>query len=165
MDREQKAILENRGRGLGLMGDWEGEPNWYGGRIQQIFRLSKAPAGSTGPPYVVSLNKLENRRSHRIARFLGSPRIAQMRIDNDLMNKERDQVQEFLLTSFGLCGRIYRPFASKDGTLYLMHPNRDYQRNADEHYGDQYRISFADFVNWHNPLSHNYDQVLFPFAF
>ena len=162
MDREQKDILDNRGRGLGLMGDWEGESNWWGGRIQQILRLAKAPPESA-QRYIVYVEKLENRRSHRFGRLLGSPRINQMRIDSDLMNKERDQLLEFLLQNFVLCGRIYRPFASKDGTLYLMQPNLNYERTTDPYYGDQYRISFADFIRSHNPLHLNYNQV--PFAF
>jgi hypothetical protein len=163
MDREQKAILENRGRGLGLMGDWEGEPNWWGGRIQQILRLTKAPPGSP-EPYAVHMERLENRRSHRIARFLGSRRVGQMRIHTDIMNKDRDELLEFLLRSFVLCGRIYRPFASKDGKLYLMETDLNYERTTDEAFGDQYRISFAAFINWHNPLHLNSHQVLCSFV-
>jgi hypothetical protein len=158
MDREQKAILENRGRGLGLMGEWEGVPNWWGGRIQQILRLAKAPPGSV-EPYVVYLERLESRRSHRIARFLGSRRVNQMRIDSDLLFKERDQLHDFLLQNFVLCGRIFRPFTSKDSTVYIMETNLNYERTTDAHFGDQYRISFADFVNWANPLYLNCNQV------
>lgn len=29
-DREQLALVENKGRGLGTMGQWEGKDNWYG---------------------------------------------------------------------------------------------------------------------------------------
>lgn len=160
MDREQKAILENCGRGLGLMGDWEDESNWYGGKIQQILRLAKGPPGSA-EPYIIYLERLENLRSHRIARFLGSRRVIQMRIDTDLMNKERDQVHEYLLHNFVLCGRVYRPFASKDGTVYLMETDQNYERTTDAYCGDQHRLSFASFVNWHNPVHLNYDQVEF----
>jgi hypothetical protein len=156
MDREQKATMENCGRGLGLMGPWEGDPNWYGGRIQQILRLAKA-SGS----YTVLLERLENRRSHRIARFLGSRRVLQMRIKSDLVNKERDQLLEFLLQSFVICGRVYRPFASKDGTLYMMETDDNRLREMDETIGDQHRMSFASFVAWHNPFHLNTNQVLF----
>ena len=160
MDREQNAILENCGRGLGLMGEWEGEPNWWGGQIQQILRLAKAPSGSP-EQYVVHMERLESRRSNRIARFLGSRRVSQMRVNADLMNKERNKLLNFLLQSFVLCGRIFRPFASKDGSLYLMETNLDFERTANEDFGDQHRISFAQFVNWHNPLHLNSKQVLY----
>src|ERR1700691_1284545 len=78
MDREQKDILDNPGRGLGLMGDLEGESNW---------------TNLTDPERcIVYLEKLENRR------------------------------------------------------LYLMQPNLNYERTTDLYYGDQYWISFADFI-------------------
>ena len=32
---KQKVIMENKGQGLGLMGDWEGKSKWYSGQIQQ----------------------------------------------------------------------------------------------------------------------------------
>ncbi|KIM43196.1 hypothetical protein M413DRAFT_26372 [Hebeloma cylindrosporum] len=41
LDREQAAIKENRSRGLGLMGEWEGHSEWYDGQIQQLARLVK----------------------------------------------------------------------------------------------------------------------------
>ena len=160
MDREQKAILENCDRGLGLMGEWEGEPNWWGGNIQQILRLAKAPSGSP-ERYVVLMERLESCRSNRIARFLGSRRVGQMRVDTDLMNKERDGLLAFLLQCFVICGRIFRPFASKDGSLYLMESNLDFERIANKAFGDQHRISFAQFVNWHNPLHLNSKQVFY----
>jgi RNA-dependent RNA polymerase len=52
------------------------------------------------------MERLESRRSNRIARFLGSRRVGQMRVDADLMNKERDELLNFLLRSFVLCGRV-----------------------------------------------------------
>jgi len=56
------------------MSDWEGETNWWGGRIQQIVRLAKAPPESA-QRYVLYLERFENRRYHRFGRLLGSPRI------------------------------------------------------------------------------------------
>jgi hypothetical protein len=35
-DREQLALVENKGRGLGTMGQWEGKDNWYGILIVQL---------------------------------------------------------------------------------------------------------------------------------
>src|SRR5438046_892342 len=41
LEREKKACTEGSGRGLGLMGKWEGIEDWYGGRIQQVARLEE----------------------------------------------------------------------------------------------------------------------------
>jgi hypothetical protein len=157
LDREQAAIMENRGRGLGLMGDWHGAPNWYGGKVQQIFRLSKSD--SPGPPYKVSMEKLESTKSNRFSRFLASMRIGNMRIDAELIRKERKQVHTFLSQNFVVCGRVFRPFTSKDDSAYLMMTDRDFQRDPDEFFGDQYRHSFAQFLMWHNPFDLNAEQV------
>lgn len=157
MDRELKAKSENKGRGLGLMGEWEGVDNWYGGRVQQVARLAKRSGG--GPKYQVILEKLESTRSHRFARYLGSLGVVQMSIPKDLVNKERDDVIKFLSQNFILCGRIYRPFTSKEMKVYLMEIDEDYGRLPDLEQGDQYRIPFRRFLDWHNPLHLNFNQV------
>ena len=73
MEREQKAILENAGRGLGLRGPWEGEQNWYGGIVQQVARLEEE-----GGRFKIRLCRLEMRKSYRFARFLGSRRLLRL---------------------------------------------------------------------------------------
>jgi hypothetical protein len=155
-DREQLAIVENQGRGLGTMGDWEGKENWYGGKIQQVARVVKA-----GKSFKFELEKPEIRRSHRFARFLGSRRILQVRVQDSLMyEKVGDEVRNFLTSSkFVLCGRVYVPFHAKEGSLYLFETkeNIDRQTNSDD--GDCHRLSLYDFVQWHNPLRLNSKQV------
>ena len=157
MDREQAAIVENRGRGLGLMGDWHGAPHWFGGKIQQIFRLVKSD--SPGQPYRVTMEKLESTKSNRFARFLGSMREGNMRIDNKLLQREREQILNFLSQNFVVCGRVFRPFASEDDSVHMMTTNVDFERKPDPFFGDQHRFSFADFLQWHNPLDLNSGQV------
>ena len=139
------------------MGDWHGISNWYGGKVQQIFRLTKSD--SPGPPYKLIMEKLESTRSYRFARFLGSPRIAQIRIDIKLIQKEREQIHTFLSQNFVVCGRVFRPFASKDDSTYMMQPNVNFGRTPDPFFGDQHRYSFAEFLTWHNPLDLNSKQV------
>jgi RNA-dependent RNA polymerase len=159
LDREIKATSEGKGRGLGLMGNWEGVENWYGGRIQQIARLVKTAPGEAEQPYKIILEKLESTRSHRFARYLGSLGVLQLGIPKDLVNRERDDVLVFLSRNFVLCGRIYRPFTSKEGKVYFMEIDKDYKRCPDPAQGDQHRISFSQFINWHNPFCLNHSQV------
>src|ERR1700733_12495520 len=78
-DREESALLEGNGHGLGLMGDYDGVGNWYGGRIQQIARLYKSTTG-----YDLRIEKPEKTRSYEIARRHSSRRIMQVRISKDL---------------------------------------------------------------------------------
>ncbi|KAG8219296.1 RNA dependent RNA polymerase-domain-containing protein [Butyriboletus roseoflavus] len=150
-DREQDAILENKGRGLGGMGPWKGKDGWYGGRIQQVGRLVRAHGR-----FLIHLEKPEIRRSHRFSRYLGSRRILQVRVADDLLYKHGDDVRLLLSSSkFILCGRVFLPFHAKEGSMYLIETNQDFERSASSQDGDQFRISLKDFICWHNPLGSN----------
>ncbi|KAH7911585.1 RNA dependent RNA polymerase-domain-containing protein [Hygrophoropsis aurantiaca] len=159
-DREQAAIMENKGRGLGAMGEWHGKDNWYGGRIQQVVRLLKNGSG-----FIFELEKPEIRRSHRFSRFLGSRRVLQVRISEDLMLRSGEEVRTFLHRSkFVLCGRVFLPFHAKEGALYMMETNENYGRTMDFLQGDHFRISLSAFVQWHNPLRLNSKQASQPIS-
>lgn len=84
--REQKALMEKRDRGLGLMDDWEGEVNWYGGRIQQLVRVEKV-AGR----YALQLGAMQKvGRSHRLARYLGSRRVLQIKLPEKTLYDQKE---------------------------------------------------------------------------
>ena len=158
LDREQAAILENNNRGLGLQGHWEGKDNWYGGKIQQIVRMERSTDRTATVPWTLTLERMQMTRSHRFARFLGSRHLLQVKI----VGKDRDLVRErkFLEQRFVLCGRIFVPFSTKDGKVYLMEIDMDYDARVPQlSQGDQYRISLEEFVAWHNPMGLNCDQV------
>lgn len=155
LDREQAAILENKERGLGLMGEWMDSPKWYGGQVQQIARIVKS-SGS----YKIHLEGLEKRgRSYRLSRYLGSRRVLQVRVPDDMVLKENQNVKAFLAQKFILCGRVYVPLCSKDNGVYMVETDQDYERFAVEKFGDHLRRSFGDIVRWHNDLALNKDQV------
>ena len=153
-DREQDAILERQSRGLGLKGEWKGVKDWYGGRIQQVVRLSK----SNGT-FRYRLDQPSMQRSNRFARFLGSRRILQIKLSKDLQFAKDSGIPEHLGSRFLFCGRVFAPFASKDSSVYMMELNEDVDRSLDHHQGDETRISLWDFIEWHNPLSLNMNQV------
>ncbi|KAH9176853.1 RNA dependent RNA polymerase-domain-containing protein [Lactarius sanguifluus] len=140
-DREQEAILERKSRGLGLMGEWKGIKDWYGGRIQQ----------SNGT-FRYRLDQPGMQRSNRFARFLGSRRILQVKLSKDLQFAKESGIPEHLGSRFLFCGRVFAPFAAKDSS--------DVDRNLDPHQGDDTRISLWDFIEWHNPLSKNMNQPM-----
>ena len=153
-DREQDAIFERQSRGLGLKGEWKGVRDWYGGRIQQVVRLSK-PNGV----FRYRLDQPSMQRSNRFARFLGSRRILQIKLSKELQYAKDSGITEHLGSRFLFCGRVFAPFASKDSSVYMMELNEDVDRSPDYHQGDDTRITLWDFIGWHNPLSSNMDQV------
>ena len=143
-----------------MLGEWDGQENWYGGRIQQVATLLKPQVRSVnGCAYTIRLEAMEKRRSHRFARFCGSRRILQIRIPEKLIFEEVTQLKEFFQQRFVLCGRIFVPFYAKDNSLYLVETNEDWERQSREAFGDQHRKSFTEFVNWHNPPECNQKQV------
>lgn len=167
LDLEQKALLEGRGRGLGLMGPWEEEglaEDWFGGKIQQVLRLSRASSSQGGLPFEFRLQPMEQRRSYRLARRLGSRRILQVRFEKEFGDPAKEGeggVAEFLARSkFVLCGRVYVPFASKDGSAYMVEVDEDYQRRAREACGDQYRLSLEELIESENPWVMNSNQPI-----
>lgn len=154
LDREQEAILEHEDRGLGLKGEWRGKDNWYGGRIQQIAKMEFVQDTNS---FIIRLEKMQMTRSHRFARFLGSRRLLQMKNSGD--RRDIALERKFLMQRFILCGRVFVPFSSKDGKVYLMETNDDYERTPSDAEGDQHRLSLEEFVQWHNPMSLNQRQV------
>ncbi|KAI0684677.1 RNA dependent RNA polymerase-domain-containing protein [Cytidiella melzeri] len=153
LDREQAAIIENTDRGLGLQGEWRGQANWYGGKIQQTVNMEYTPASHS---FSLKLERMQMTRSHRFARFLGSRRILQIK----LTGHQRDVVRErdFLTRKFVLCGRVFVAFSTKEEKVYLMEINEDYEREPLDIQGDQHRRSLEEFVQWHNPIEMNEQQ-------
>ncbi|KAF9479421.1 hypothetical protein BDN70DRAFT_692461 [Pholiota conissans] len=165
LDREQAAIQENQGRGLGLMGDWQGSTDWHGGRIQQIGRVLKLDDS-----FKIVLEPCESRRSYRFARFYGSRRFLNLGIPDEILKTENDKVKAYLSHKFIICGRTFVAFHAKDSHVYMVETDEDFERSPpdqrEDWCGDQFRLSFRDFINWHNPLDQpkNYKQVISKYA-
>ncbi|KAJ3558083.1 hypothetical protein NM688_g1122 [Phlebia brevispora] len=157
LDREQKAIEEHEDRGLGLYedGTWQGEKNWYGGRIQQIFRLVE----TSRDRWTLKMDAMRMGRSYRFARFQGSRRLLIFKYDADSkMNSKMKELKTWLQQRFVLCGRVFVPFAVKEGKVYMCEVNDDFQRRMRPEEGDHQRLSLQELVKWHNPLELNKGQ-------
>jgi hypothetical protein len=129
-------------------------PDWYGGRIEQVVRLSK----SNGE-FTYRLDRPSLKKSTRFARFLGSRRIFKVKLSKELRFDKGNSVREHLGGPFVFCGRVFVPFASKEGGAYFMEVNEDRDRKPDSAQGDDKRMSLWDFIEWHNPLGRNQNQV------
>ncbi|KAF9499753.1 hypothetical protein BDN71DRAFT_1441324 [Pleurotus eryngii] len=146
LDREEKAMQEGKGRGLGLMGDWDSCPNWYGGLVQLVFRLHKTTEG-----FKILVEPLESRRSHYFSRMLGSKRLAQIRIPDDYLLKDIKAVRAFLRQRFVFMGAAYLPYHAKDGnSVYCIDTSSS---------GDGLD-SLGSVCEWHNPIELNYRQPI-----
>ncbi|KAK1232490.1 hypothetical protein PQX77_004341 [Marasmius sp. AFHP31] len=160
LDREQAAIVENKGRGLGLMGEWRGAENWYGGRVQFVATLEQA----RDKKYELHLEPIEMKRSNRYSRLLGSRRMLQIRLQVNLHTPEdKDALIAFLSKSFVLNGRIFLPIPPKDNVLYAIEVNADYGRESQAKLGDHFRWTLGQFLDWHNSIEGNDNQAVAKF--
>jgi RNA-dependent RNA polymerase len=155
-DREQAALCERKGRSLGLMGPFQGKKDWYGGKIQQVVRVEEA-----GEDLKLCMEPLEMRRSNRLARFYGSRRILHVRVSLKTIHSKRALLIEFLKHKFVLAGRVFVAIPPKDDGIYMVEVNEGFERPALNQHGDQFRLSYGELVEWHNPLDLNSKQVLF----
>ncbi|KAJ7589619.1 RNA dependent RNA polymerase-domain-containing protein [Mycena floridula] len=160
LHREQEAIFENKGRGLGLMGTWGNVPNWYGGRIQQFVRLLER-SKKDGGGFLLVLEAMEMRKSTRLARKLGSRRVIQVRGADNFLRDKGQQVIAFLSQAFIIAGRVFLAIPPKDTTVYLVEIQADHERFTQPWCGDEHRLTFGQILEWHNPVSLNSNQ---PFA-
>ena len=153
-------MLENKGRGLGLMkGSWHGVPDseWFGGQVQQSLGLFYTKSEG----FTLKMEPLEMRRSNRLTRFMGSRRVIQVRVRvTDAERREcEDDMLDFLCHPFVVGGRIFMPAPPKDGSLYMIEINQDLDREPGIWCADQHRLSYSKFLRWHNPMDLNLDQV------
>ncbi|KAJ6479270.1 RNA dependent RNA polymerase-domain-containing protein [Mycena vitilis] len=172
VDREHKAFVEGKSRGLGLLdepwesSDWDHRSPYYGGQIEYPLRLVKSKSKDAHQRYEIYLEKPEKGRSHRFARDLGSPSILHLSVPPRLVQDEGEDVRKFLAKRFVLNGRVYIPIPPKDtSSVYLIQTDEDYERQKKfgplKYFGDQRRISFDEFILKHNPPELNSKQ---PFA-
>lgn len=158
-DREQLAIEEGEGRGLGLKGEWHGEENWYGGRIQQRGKLVEDAPGVFS---VVLQSSDLGYKSRMLPRVFGSRRFIQVNTKAMTLTDERVQhLQAFWNQRHVLLGRVYLPLVEKEGHMWLIEVDEDYQRRPCAPDGDGQRVSLDELCRLFNPLDLNGDQVRF----
>ncbi|KAF7295478.1 RNA-dependent RNA polymerase [Mycena indigotica] len=152
LDREQKALLERRGGGLGLL---DGD-KWHGGQVTFHLRLRKLDSGD----YKIVLEKPTKGRSYRFLRILGSTGLLHLSIPNQLVRDEPAQLRAFLSQRFILNGRVYVALPVKDATaVYLFQTDINWLREPLPYFGDDQRMSLLEFMRRHNPIEYNADQA------
>ncbi|EJD03544.1 uncharacterized protein FOMMEDRAFT_154620 [Fomitiporia mediterranea MF3/22] len=160
LDREQKAFLENKGRGLGLMGTWDHKENWHGGRVQLTAKLDFNKDGY--PPYTIRLNSFGIGKSNRAARRFTSLSILQVKYDDGALydDKRKNLAHELFSKPLILCGRQYVLFCTKENKAFFVEIREGYERKPMRSIGDHYRMSFRKFVQTVNPMALNKEQAM-----
>ncbi|THH11616.1 hypothetical protein EW145_g546 [Phellinidium pouzarii] len=148
LDREHLALMEGCERGLGLMGPWQGEDNWFGGRVQLNARLTISKTKDQQSHFSVSLESFGYGKSNRATRYATSLSILQLKIEKDAKWKFKESLIDFLAQRFVICGQL----------------NEDFERRAVQSLGDHFRRSYDTFIRWHNSLEMNKEQPISKWA-
>jgi RNA-dependent RNA polymerase len=152
-DREHKALLEDAGRGLGCMGEFDGVPNWYGGRIQHRAQIVQEN-GTFG----LRLCQPEmDGTSRMMYRLLGSRRFIQVGLkefdDSPLEGESKDErlerLKKWLRHPFVLLGRVYKFFYKKENVIFLYETDENYERKCSTKQGDYKRKSLENIIQWY----------------
>lgn len=146
MDRERRATVENKGRGLGCMGAFEDQQHWYGGKIHLAASVSYVTRkqGDLRPPFKITLLPLAYGISSFHSRLLPFG-VMRLGISGDLKyDAKNESLRKFLAQKFVLSGRVFIPFVTKEDKAYLMQTDENYERCSHNYYGDQHRIRWRN---------------------
>jgi RNA dependent RNA polymerase len=138
LDKEARAIFENKGRmlGIGVDGDaGDAFGTWYGGRVGFCATLDHESTSGDGPLALdtnstITLEKPMMRGSCLFTRIWGSHRFLRLKlskrllksVSNDRSGRFRNELKEYCRRPIHILGREYHPLVEKDGTVfYFLH--------------------------------------------
>ena len=158
LDREQKVFVEDKNRGLDLMGPWEGKENRHGGCVQLTVKLVFDKENGD-PPFSIRLN-MSIGKSNRAAQRFTSLSILQLKFEREALYDEKKYrtVIELLSRHVVICGRLYQAFCTKEQEIFFVEASF-YQRQKRRSIGDHLRLSFNKIMQSVNPLNLNKGQV------
>lgn len=110
--------------------------------------------------------------STRFSRRFGSDAIVRIRIDHMALHSHGREVREYVRRPLVIRGRVYRAFFAKEDAVFFFHTHEVVERapNAEKAFHvceptdpntDPLGMSLEDFLEWHNPLRLNDQQVCF----
>lgn len=99
--------------------------------------------------------------SNRFARRFGSAHFLRIKVPKSLMRREhQENLMNFFHRPFILMGCVLRAFYAKEQNVFLFMTNEVYKDSVISLTKTvQGRLSFLDFVEWHNSLEGNAEQV------
>ena len=158
LDREEEAFKKSTLSSLGC----EGDDPWYGGKVQFIGKLKRRTDRKRHEdPYYITLERPELGPSTRFTRRFGSADFLRIKIMNELRYREGEDIINFLSRPLVLSGNVYRSFFSKETTVFFKRTNEEYhpQSRLITVCPGTHRTSLSEFLEWHNPLRFNANQV------
>ncbi|KAG8737269.1 hypothetical protein FRC12_017216, partial [Ceratobasidium sp. 428] len=156
-DEEEAYIRADRDNGL---------MNEHGGNVTQrihlqIVKSSAAQAAIDGLYFKFTLEQPQKSKACRFSRYLGSRRLIQCHFSEKDGRTHRVAIIKFFASKKLLInGRLFQAFYGHGSKVELMEINEDVGRTPDPVVGDHNRMSFLDFVTWHNNFDLNGEQTI-----
>ena len=152
LDIEESALSVDEYAGLGHNAD---HPGWYGGKIEFRGKLQKDEQTDS---YKIVLERCTLGPSCRFTRRFGSRSFLRVKIPSRILHSSTSGLIAYFRSPFVIWGRIFRAFYAKDDIVFLFRTNEIYdeQRILPGHFGG---FSLLQFIEWHNPLQSNRNQV------
>jgi RNA-dependent RNA polymerase len=159
LDREEEALQRSPYGGLGF--DENNEPlGWHGGQVLFHARLHSMSRDSNNPEYKLTLEPAELSSSHSFARRFGSKHFLRLKLTKAVLNKNSKQLLDYLRRPFILCGSVFRAFFAKNHNVFYVKTNEGTNGGSILSNAPVPGVmSFLEFINWHNPLDLNSNQV------
>ncbi len=151
LDREHEALSFGPYEGLGNNPRF---PDWYGGKVMFQGQLLDDDG-----EYRIILDNCALGGSSRLTRRFGSWSFLRIRVPQTIFFGHNRDFMNFFLRPFVIWGRVYRVFDPKDCKVFL------YWTSESSGSRIRGRMSFEEFIEWHNPLRMNQNQasIVMPF--
>lgn len=125
-------------------------PGWHGGKVVFQGQLSVEDG-----EHKIVLDSCSIGGSSRFARRFGSWSFLRVKVPQSIFFGQKRDFITFFLRPFIIWGRVFRVFDAKDCKVFLYWTNECLSSGSPI----PDRMSFEEFVNWHNPLEENKNQV------
>ena len=158
-DREEEALGKSPYGGLGF--DENKEPlGWHGGRVLFHAKLRNISRDSKDLQYKLTLEPAELSSSHSFARRFGSKHFLRVKLTKGVLNKNSKQLLDYLQRPLLLCGSVFRAFLAKESNAFYVKTNeRTDGKSILSNAPVPGVMSFLEFIDWHNPIELNSEQV------
>lgn len=137
----------------------DGSPSYfYGGQVQFRGTLS-LPRGAKIP--ILKLEAPTLGPSTQFGRRLGSKSLFRIKLSREVQWMNPMALLNYFRRPFIICGAVFRSFYSKENNIFLVKTNERWDGTSvlPNDQAELGVMSFMDFINWHNSLELNCNQV------
>ena len=136
---------------------------WYGGQVlfhAKLHDMARDRKSCSTPQYKLTLEPAELSSSHSFSRRFGSKHFLRVKLTKAVLNKSSQQLLNYVRRPLILCGSVVRAFYAKESNVFYVKTNEGTDgKSIFSNAPVPDIMSFWAFINWHNPIELNSNQV------